>query len=161
MRVETRTFQAALKSYGFDPGPLDGILGALTRNAIQLFAEWVEFSEGGGELWGDYTIMPAADNRSVEITPDAAARRFQSRGSAYLAANPEEIVFPRTRAATTTRATTTTRVEEDAALAPELPAPLALPFFRTSNPWAWLLLSFGLLTLSGAAFWTARRLRRR
>jgi peptidoglycan hydrolase-like protein with peptidoglycan-binding domain len=149
VRIEARTYQAALKDYGFDPGPLDGVLGPATTHAAQEFDMWVEFEEGG-ELWGDYSITPAADNRSVEILPDSAARRFQTRGTTYLTANPDEIVFPPSRSTPTRTASSS-----DVPLAP--PAPLA--FVRMGNPWLWLLVALGLLGLGGGAFLIARRMR--
>ena len=154
MRVEGRAYQAALKSYGFDPGALDGVIGPSTLHATEMFDEWVEFSEGG-ELWGDYAIVPAVDNRSVDITPDLAARRFQTRGTAYLAEHPEEVVFPRTRSTSVTPRSTGTDV------APRPPAPLALPFFRSNNLWLWLFAGLGFLSLGAGAFFVARSMKRR
>jgi hypothetical protein len=158
VRVEGRAFQGALKSYGFtgsdgEPLTLDGIVGPDTIYATQRFDEWVEFSEGGSELWGDYTIVPSADRRSVDIQPDSAARRFQTRGSTYLAEYPDEVVFPRDRTATPSSSET---------LAPPAPrAALAMPFWRSSNPWAWLLSGFGLIGLGFGTFKLGVYLRRR
>lgn len=36
-REEVRKAQQALKAEGFDPGPLDGIVGPLTRTAVRRF----------------------------------------------------------------------------------------------------------------------------
>lgn len=160
MRVDGRAFQAALKSYGFTGDVdrelvLDGIVGPDTIYAAQRFDEWVENSEGGAELWGDYSIVPSTDRRSVDITPDAAARRFQTRGTTYLAEHPDEVVFPRDR-------TSSPRSTDPGPLAPPAPrAALALPFWRSSNPWAWLLSGLGLIGLGYGTFRVGVYLRRR
>lgn len=151
MRVEARVYQAALKSYGWEPGPLDGIIGDLTRHAALDFDNYAAH-EAGGEIWGDYSIIPAGDNRSVDISPDSVARRFQVRGSAYLAEHPDEVVFPPTRSASRDAVT-------EESTAPPAPLELSLPFWRSSNPWAWLLSAFGFFGLSGVAFWVGKRMR--
>jgi hypothetical protein len=149
VRVDARTLQAALKSYGFegehgDPITLDGVIGPQTRYALARFDEWVGTSEGG-EIWGDYAIIPATDNRSVDVTPDSAARRFQTRGTTYLAEHPEEVVFSSSSGGSAPRRR-----------APEVLAPLppSGPFWRTNNPWAWLASAFGFLSLSWASYLT-------
>ncbi len=38
-REEVRKAQQALKAEGFDPGPLDGIIGPSTRSAVRKFQE--------------------------------------------------------------------------------------------------------------------------
>lgn len=153
MRIEARVYQAALKSYGYDPGALDGVIGPATLEAARRFDDWVE-SEPGGDTFGDYSIVPAADNRSVEITPDnPAGQRFRYRGTTYLAENPDEAVFP------TRRSTRSATPSPEAPPGP--PAALALPFFRSGNPWLWLLMGLGFISLGAGAFYVARKMRRR
>lgn len=152
MRIQARVFQAALKSYGFDPGPLDGRIGPRTQQAALDFDNYVAH-ERGGDIWGDYAIIPAEDGSGVDITPEDVARRFQYRGTSYLAEHPEEVVFiERSR---TTPASTALAEESSSS-----PLTVSLPFWRSSNPWAWLLSAFGFFGLSGVAFWVGKRMRR-
>lgn len=154
MRIGARVFQAALTSYGFvgpndEPLILDGVIGPATQYAAARFDEWVETREGG-DLWGDYSIIPDADGRNVEITPDDVARRFQTRGSSYLAEHPDAVVFPRERRSSSAAV----------AEAPTTAVALSLPFWRTGNPWAWVLSFFGLLGVGWGSYTVSRRLRR-
>lgn len=158
MRVEARTLQAALKSYGFAgdadaPIVLDGVIGPVTRYALQRFDEWVEFEEGG-DLWGDYAIIPTTDNRAADITPDSAAQRFISRGTAYMAAHPEEVVFRERR-------TSSGGASAPAPITPATSSGLALPFWRSSNLLAWVFGLFGLGALGATSFLLTRKLRGR
>lgn len=142
MLIPVRTFQAALKAAGFDPGPLDGIFGPRTTQAAR------EWDAQVGATLPDYTVMIAPGG--VEVTPESVGRQLADDGAAYLAANPEEIVF---RDDARRGASVTTPSSADATLA------VAQPFWRSDNPWAWTVFGVGALSLSGVLFYVARRMR--
>jgi len=50
-REEVRKAQQALKLEGFDPGPLDGIIGPLTRSAVRKFQKSIEIPVTGRLDW--------------------------------------------------------------------------------------------------------------
>lgn len=117
MYLDARTIQKGLKVLGFDPGAVDGRLGPNTNAALGRYLDSV-WGPGGGE------VIPAGCDGGVcegaNISPDRFAQDIQ-------------------RAATTYTGSGSTP-GRTAPLSTQLPAPPAsAPFFRTDNPWAWLL----------------------
>lgn len=78
---DTRSLQAALKRHGFDPGPIDGLMGPKTLAAIRAFQKakgLVVDGMAGSATWGELNKSaarsPAPDPIVVEkpVVPDAA-----------------------------------------------------------------------------------------
>ena len=71
-KEEIRQIQAGLKAAGFDPGPIDGILGSKTRSLILRVEAGCtilnELATANGELFA-----PAAETQASALTPSANA----------------------------------------------------------------------------------------
>ena len=106
------TIQRALSVLGFDPGPIDGIIGERTLAAFDALTDSMGITAA--------TITIAADQRSADV-PDGNIRQK------ILEAAPRYVA---TRSSSSSRSTST--------LAPEVPSSIApATFWRASNPWAW------------------------
>lgn len=130
--LDARTLQRGLRALGFDPGPIDGIIGPRTLEALDRFLDSLE-----GES-ADYQ----ASASSVTLRSAAAAAWIQDGATKPVTTS-------------TGGAGASTRSAGDL-LAP--PADLAPTFWRVSNPAAWAAGILPLaLVLGGLGWWLMRR----
>lgn len=107
------TIQRALSVLGFDPGPIDGIIGERTLAAFDALTDSMGITAA--------TITIAADQRSADV-PDGNIRRKIAEASA-------RYVEPSGADAGPIRSSTMVP-DTSSALVPAR-------FWRASNPWAW------------------------
>lgn len=106
------TIQRALSVLGFDPGPIDGIIGERTLAAIDALTDSMGITAA--------TITIAADQRSADVLDGNIRQKILEAAPRYVA----------TRSSSSSRSTST--------LTPEVPSSIApATFWRASNPWAW------------------------
>lgn len=136
MRLDGQTLQRGLVVLGFDPGPLDGIIGERTLAAFDAFLDNVRAPFG--------TIRTAEDQRSAEIDPEDLAVKLDEAAARYVAPERSE------------------RRSSGGALVPEGPSSIApATFWRASNPWAWGAALVPLaLFLGGFGFFLTRTRKR-
>lgn len=129
MNLDGRTIQRGLVVLGFDPGPIDGIIGPRTLAAFDAYVDHLAAPES--------TIRIAEDNRSAEILPDDLGVKLDEAAARYVAPSAGS------------RAT----------LSPDTSgAIVSSGFWRSSNPWAWgaALVPLALL-FGGLGFFLTRK----
>jgi peptidoglycan hydrolase-like protein with peptidoglycan-binding domain len=80
-----KDLQEALKTLGFDPGPVDGVLGAQTENAVKQFQQAKEIPVDGVVGRVTWINIDEADQSHPVLTSGSTGlpvRRLQSRMSA-------------------------------------------------------------------------------
>lgn len=144
----------ALTVLGFDPGPIDGRWGPRTERALS--------------RWGapsGLTYTAGADGSTVEVRPVELANALVAHANAY-----ERGTITRTGGGYMPSSTSDgydrldTSGSSSSAIAPDGEVVLALPFWRMSNPWAWVAGGapiLGGLALAGWFFMRPKRRRSR
>jgi lysozyme family protein len=130
------TIQRGLSVLGFDPGPIDGIIGDRTLAAFDALVDHLGLTES--------VIALSEDRRTAEITPSSLGNKIQ------LAAARFDLNADRVESASTLPAP---RPGSDSSSA-ITPA----GFWRSANPWAWgaALVPLALL-FGGLGFFLTRK----
>lgn len=129
--IDGRTLQKALAHFGALPADqIDGDIGAITREALATWINNGASSRVSASVLSTYSTQPAADRRSILVTPEALAQVFEEAARAY-----------------DQRARRRTASSPSSSLSTPSLSGVATPFFRQDNPWMW-----GAFALAAAGF---------
>jgi len=124
---------------GFDPGPIDGIIGERTLTAFDALTDSMGITTA--------TITIAADRQSADV-PDGNIRQK------ILEAAPRYVATRSSDGSDGSRSTSTLTTDVPSSIAPAT-------FWRASNPWAWGAALVPLaLFLGGFGFFLTRARKR-
>lgn len=137
--LSVRTLWQGLEMLGYEPGPATDEWNNTIKRAATLWAR-DRIAGGNPTVIDPIGVAPA---RNVEVVPDSSADFIRHQAASYT--DPEVAERAAARARTST--------SSPSAITPASSAPLAVPFFRANNPWAWALFLVPTAGLLGWLGW--------